>query len=136
VSLLLIRHASAGDPHSWEGDDRDRSVDERGRRQAAELVSLLAEFPLERVVSSPYLRCLQTVEPLAKARGIEVETDEALSADRLDEVPSVLERLRGENAAVCTHADLPWLGDRPFSKGSVWVVDDSGEPERYLPPPA
>lgn len=132
MTLLLIRHASAGDADQWQGDDRLRPLDSTGHRQAEALVQLLAEYDLDRVVSSPYLRCVQTVEALAR----EIELDDALGADRLDDVPSVLDRLRGQNAAVCTHGDLPWLGGRPFQKGSVWVLDEAGEPARYLPPPA
>jgi phosphohistidine phosphatase SixA len=136
VSLLLIRHAFAGDSSAWEGDDRVRPLDSRGVRQAAGLVPLLAELELEHIVSSPYLRCVQTVEPLARDRGLEIEHEEALAADRLDDVPFVLERLRGQHVAVCTHGDLPWLGDRPFKKGSVWVLDEAGQPADYLPPAA
>ena len=94
----------------------------------------LADYELDRIVSSPYVRCVQTVEPLAKARGLEIEFDEQLGADRLHEVPQVLERLKGQNAVVCTHGDLPGLGGRPYQKGSVWVLDEAGEPARYLPP--
>jgi phosphohistidine phosphatase SixA len=136
VSLLLIRHAFAGDSSRWEGDDTGRPLDARGRRQATGLVGVLDRFELERIVSSPYLRCIETVEPLADARQLEIEHDDALGADRLGDVPTVLERLRGDNAAVCTHGDLPWLAGRPFKKGSVWVLDDDLEPAEYLPPPA
>lgn len=136
MTLLLIRHASAGDSDQWQGDDRLRPLDARGRRQVEALVLLLAEFDFDLIVSSPYVRCVQTIEPLARSRGLEIELDDALGADHLDDVPSVLERLRGQDAAVCTHGDLPWLGSRPFKKGSVWVLDEAGEPARYLPPPA
>ena len=136
MSLLLVRHAFAGDPSAWQGDDRLRPLDARGGRQAEGLVRLLADFELERVISSPYLRCVQTVEPLALSRRLEIEHDEALGADRLEDVPAVLERLRGKHVAVCTHGDLPWLGDRPFKKGSVWVLDEDGQPADYLPPAA
>jgi phosphohistidine phosphatase SixA len=136
LSLLLIRHARAGDPQAWEGDDRERPVDERGRRQSEALVDALAEFPIDRIVSSPYVRCVQSVEPLAEARGLEIELDDELGADRLEDVPEVLERLRGENAALCTHGDIPWLGDRKFKKGSTWVLDDELEPRRYIKPSA
>ncbi len=134
MTLLLIRHASAGDAGQWQGDDRLRPLDAKGRHQAEALVTLLAEFDLDRIVSSPYLRCVQTVEPLARSRELESELDNALGADHLDDVPSVLERLRGQDAAVCTHGDLPWLGSRSFKKGSVWVLDEAGEPARHLPP--
>jgi 8-oxo-(d)GTP phosphatase len=136
VSLLLIRHAMAGDPREWRGDDGVRPVDDRGRSQAEALVDALSDYELDRIVSSPYVRCVQTVEPLAKARGLQIELDEELGADRLHDVPKVLERLKGQNAAVCTHGDLPWLGDRKFKKGSTWVLDDELEPVRYIPSPA
>jgi phosphohistidine phosphatase SixA len=136
VSLLLIRHALAGHRDHWAGDDRLRPVDERGRLQSDRLVDALAGYTIERIVSSPYLRCVQTVEPLADARGLEIELDKQLGATRLDEVGEVLERLRGEQAAVCTHGDLPWLGDRKFKKGATWVLDGELEPTRYIKPPA
>jgi len=136
VSVLLIRHATAGDRKAWVGDDRVRPVDERGRRQSDALVDVLAGYTIDRIVSSPYLRCVQTVEPLAEARGLEIELDEQLGATRLDEVGEVLERLRREKVAVCTHGELPWLGDRKFKKGATWVLDSALEPSRYLKPPA
>lgn len=132
--MLLVRHAFAGDAAAWEGDDRLRPLDAKGRRQAAGLVDLLSDFELDVVVSSPYLRCIETVEPLAESRGLAIEQDDALGAESLDHVPSVLERLRGRRAAVCTHGDLPWLAGRPFEKGSVWVLSDDVQPSRYLPP--
>jgi 8-oxo-dGTP diphosphatase len=136
LSLLLIRHALAGYRDTWVGDDRVRPVDERGRHQSDALVDVLAGYTIDRIVSSPYLRCVQTVEPLAEARGLEIELDEQLGATRLDEVGEVLERLRGEKVAVCTHGDLPWLGDRKFKKGATWVLDGELEPTRYIKPPA
>jgi phosphohistidine phosphatase SixA len=136
VSLVLIRHALAGDPDAWQGDDRIRPLDERGRRQAEALVDALAEFELDRIVSSPFIRCVQTIAPLAEARGLDLELDDRLGADRLHDVPQVLEQLASQNAAVCTHGVLPWLGDRKFEKGSTWVLDARLEPVRYMPPAA
>jgi 8-oxo-dGTP diphosphatase len=126
----------AGHRSEWLGDDGVRPLDDHGRSQAEALVEALADYDLDRIVSSPYVRCVQTVEPLAKARGLEMELDEQLGADRLHEVGQVLERMKGQNAAVCTHGDLPWLGDRKFKKGSTWVLDENLEPVRYIPPPA
>ena len=82
---VLVRHASAGDSSAWVGDDTMRPLDERGRRQAAGLLDLLADHEVDRIVSSPYLRCLQTVEPLSRARGLEIEQAYAdVDAARLD----------------------------------------------------
>jgi hypothetical protein len=81
------------------------------------------------------VRCIQSVEPLAEARGLEIELDDRLGADRLDSVPEVLEELDGEHAAICTHGELPWLEGRKFKKGSTWVLSDVLEPRRYIKPP-
>lgn len=134
MSLLLVRHAYAGDSSKWVGDDRERPLAGVGWSQASGLVELLAPYELRRIVSSPYLRCVQSVEPLSEARGIPIEHDEALGAERLDEVQGVLQRLEGEDAVVCTHGDLPFLLKK-FKKGSVWVFE-GGEPAIYLPPPS
>jgi 8-oxo-dGTP diphosphatase len=136
MSVLLLRHVWAGDSAEWEGDDRVRPIDERGMKQAEALVDALAGFTIDRIVSSPYLRCIQSVEPLAEARGLEIELDEELGAHRLDDVPRVLERVEGENAVVCTHGDLPWLDGRKFKKGSTWVLSGELAPRRYIKPPA
>jgi 8-oxo-(d)GTP phosphatase len=135
MSILLLRHAWAGDSEKWEGDDRVRPVDKRGRKQSEGLVDVLAGFAIDRIVSSPYVRCIQTVEPLADARGLEIELDERLGADQLEDVPDVLEELERQNAVVCTHGELPWLDGRKFKKGSTWVLDGELQPRRYIKAP-
>jgi phosphohistidine phosphatase SixA len=105
MSVVLLRHASAGDRVEWEGDDRLRPLDPRGRRQAAKLVAPLLELGVKRVISSPYVRCVQTVEPLAEALGVEVELDDRLAegAGRT----AALELLENvEDAVACTHGDI------------------------------
>ena len=69
MTLLLIRHASAGDRNDWVGDDLLRPLDGRGRSQASRLPELLGDYEIARVLSSPALRCVQTVEPLAALAG-------------------------------------------------------------------
>ena len=81
MTLVLVRHASAGDRHEWDGDDRLRPLDKKGRKQAARLLDVLADVTVRRIVSSPYLRCVQTVEPLARARGLEVESAPELGVE-------------------------------------------------------
>lgn len=127
--VLLIRHATAGDPSAWIGDDRARPLDERGRAQAAALVEPLAERPSSRVLTSPYLRCVQTVEPLARARGLPLEYRHELGDDAAaDEALALLRELGGEPAAVCSHGDLirELLGDE-LEKGEVALVEVTPE---------
>lgn len=123
--ILLIRHASAGSREEWEGDDRLRPLDERGRRQAEELVALLAPYPIDRILSSPYLRCVQTVEPLARARELEIEQTESLSEERQNVDGTALVRLlQGEDAALSCHGGLSEaVCGESQKKGEVLVLD-------------
>jgi len=103
VSSVLVRHASAGDRGDWAGDDRLRPLDAKGRRQAEALVEILLPLGVGRIVSSPYVRCVQTVEPLAVALGLEVEED-----DRLAEGAGHAARalLAEDGVVACTHGDV------------------------------
>jgi phosphohistidine phosphatase SixA len=140
VKALLVRHARAGKRGEWDGDDRLRPVDEKGRRDADRLASRLAELGADRLLSSPYLRCVQTLEPTAVLLGIEIETRAELAEgasaaavlgllDELDSTP-----------ALSTHRDVieALLGpQRKCKKGAVWVLEVEGgdvEVERYLAP--
>jgi phosphohistidine phosphatase SixA len=102
--VLLVRHASAGDRYEWEGDDRLRALDERGRRQASELVELLEQYEITRLLSSPFLRCIQTVGPLAQARRVDIEIRDELSEERQQvDGPTLVSSLHDVDAAVSCH---------------------------------
>ncbi|HET7555464.1 MAG TPA: histidine phosphatase family protein [Gaiellaceae bacterium] len=77
--VYLVRHARAGHRRLWDGDDRLRPLDERGRRQAELLVGQLDGREVGRIASSPYVRCVDTVVPLAEARSLELERTDALA---------------------------------------------------------
>jgi Histidine phosphatase superfamily (branch 1) len=149
----VVRHAKAGDRDAWTGDDRRRPLTKKGLEQASKLVALLAPLPISAIYSSPFLRCVQTVEPLARARRLEIEMSPSL------EEGSGLEGLgeffgdRGlDEAVLSTQGDIvqelvedlvsrevvrPGYGG--MDKGSTWVVgvDEHGvvERARYIPAP-
>ena len=141
MTLLLIRHASAGDRAAWVGDDRLRPLDKRGRRQAAALVAALAPYSVAGLLTSPYLRCVQTVLPLAAALGLPLQERAELTEGSGDAVLRLLPTLLPETA-LCTHGDVieTLVGaGRAKKKGSVWLLelrDGTVEPVAYLPPPA
>jgi 8-oxo-dGTP diphosphatase len=127
--VLLIRHATAGDPKAWIGDDRARPLDDGGREQAAALVQLLADRPLARVLTSPYRRCVETVESLARARGLPLEYRHELGDDaRPEEALALMRELGGEPVALCSHGDLiEELVGEELEKGAVAVADVTDE---------
>jgi 8-oxo-(d)GTP phosphatase len=127
VPLLLIRHASAGSRDEWVGDDRQRPLDERGISQAEKLVGALADFPIDRILTSPFERCVATVEPLGAARGLAPEPRDELGEEEQFTVGFAFVRsLAGANVAVCGHGGLEQsILDPPrFKKGMVLVVGD------------
>ena len=154
MTLLVVRHARAGSRKEWKGPDIERPLSKKGHRQAEGLVEIVAPCPVERIASSPYVRCVQTVEPLAEARGLEVELrPELAEGAAIEDVLALVRDLAGTPAAVCTHGDivpailygladqdgLDLPEDPPYPKGSVWVleeVDGRFKSAKYLPPPA
>jgi 8-oxo-(d)GTP phosphatase len=123
--LLVIRHARAGKRSQWVGDDRLRPLDKRGAKQARALVDALARFEITRVLSSPYDRCVQTVEPLAAARGLFVEARDELGEDRQShDGVELASSLAGEPVAICVHAGLSdWAFGESQKKAETLVVD-------------
>ena len=138
--VYLVRHARAGRRSDWEGDDRLRPLDERGRRQAEALDAQLAGRDFRRIVSSPFDRCVQTVAPLAQSRGLAIERNEALAEGAGNKAGLGLMRGAGEPIVACVHGDLieELLGEKA-KKGATTVLEltRSGvEVLERLPPPA
>ena len=152
MTVYLVRHAKAGDPAEWEGDDFERPLSKPGRRQADRLATILGEVPFARLLSSPALRCVQTLEPLAARRDLDVETDPALAEGRgAGPTLELMARLGPDPVALSTHGDVMIqvldalvaegieLAD-PFAyaKAGTWVLERDGDRfvrGRYLPPP-
>lgn len=149
---MLIRHAEAGDRREWAGEDRLRPLSPIGKDQAMRLVALWRREPLKRVLASPFVRCGQTVEPLASALGLQVEETEALAEGHAHDALSLIGELEGTDAALCTHGDVipevlqaleqrgvHILSEWKWRKGSTWVLhtDETSAITRatYVPRP-
>jgi 8-oxo-dGTP diphosphatase len=121
VSVILLRHAWAGHRHEWSGEDLLRPLDERGRRQALELRAL----DVSRIVSSPFVRCVETVTPLAATRVLTIELDQRLAEGAERSALPLLAELDG--GVACTHGDvIEALLGRGLKKGAAAVVDVIG----------
>ena len=149
--IYLIRHAKAGVRSAWTAPDEQRPLTRRGRKQALRLVERFHGLELGQILSSPYLRCVQTVEPLAAHRRLALEPLAALAEGvPVDEALALLASLDGRPAALCGHGrEIQAMIDRlagagatiqgtGIAKGSVWVLDrESGRVRAasYLPAP-
>ena len=153
MTVYLIRHAKAGDRDTWRDDDRLRPLSGRGHRQSRLLIDMLQDAKFDRVLSSPFVRCMETVVPIAGARALPVEPVESLAeGSRLDDALALVRKHSTGGAILCLHGDLmPMLldhyasagaeitDDLAWPKGCIWVLatDSTGEVVRatYLPPP-
>jgi 8-oxo-(d)GTP phosphatase len=139
--VLLVRHARAGDRAEWTDDDRVRPLDKKGRRQAEALVAPLAGYALTRLVSSPYVRCVETLEPLATRLKLPIEREDAIAEGAsAEEGLALLGRLGPGPVVLCTHGDVmeSLVGeDAPKKKGSTWLLarhERGVQRLRYWPP--
>ena len=108
--LMVVRQADAGDKRAWEGPDVLRPLSPTGHRQAEGLVIRLEDYPVDRILCSPTLRCRQTVEPLAGDRLLPIEPVPALGADTGPaRLLAVFWDLELRNTVLCPHGE----GDRP-----------------------
>jgi phosphohistidine phosphatase SixA len=126
--MLLLRHAWAGHREGWDGDDRERPLDDRGREEAATLVERLEPYTIEAIMTSPYVRCVATVEPLAAVRGLDLELrDELTEEQQYVDGPAFLRSVAGRDVLVCGHGglELGVPGAPAFEKGDVLVLDDA-----------
>jgi phosphohistidine phosphatase SixA len=119
MTVVLLRHGSAGDRDRWDGDDRLRPLDKKGRRQAEALRDILLARGVTRALSSPYLRCTQTVAPL----GLDIEPDERLAEGAsADDVRALL--LEADGAVASTHGDvIENVIGFSIKKGAAVVLD-------------
>jgi 2,3-bisphosphoglycerate-dependent phosphoglycerate mutase len=74
LTALLIRHAESLAPGTSGLDEYTRPLTAKGLRDAAQLSDTLSSTRVDAAYSSPYLRARQTIEPIAQARGLAVET--------------------------------------------------------------
>jgi len=153
VTVYLVRHAKAGERNAWEADDALRPLSGRGHVQSLGLLEVLEDAQFDRLLSSPYVRCMETVVPLSGQRGVAIEPVDALAEGApLDDGVALVRKHAAHGAVFCTHGDvIPMLlqhyarhgvdiGAAPqWPKGSTWALetDSTGEvtSARYLPPP-
>lgn len=113
-TLIVLRHGKAVS-RSDDVDDLERPLTSVGAARAGDLVPLLSAYGIRRVVSSPAVRCAQTVEPYARSISTFLEIDDRLSEDTQAvqvqrSVAALLDRKKP--VVLCSHRPtLPWVYD-------------------------
>ena len=138
MRVLLVRHAHAGVRGTWPGNDLDRQLSDRGRRQATALVDQFGDEDVAAVHSSRAVRCVATVRPLADTRGLAVKEEPLLlEGARPAAALGWLERLVTDGTVVaCSHGDViggivhrldergtPLEGGLHWPKGGTWALE-------------
>jgi phosphohistidine phosphatase SixA len=152
VSLYLVRHARAGSRQRWQKADELRPLSKVGRKQAAGIAQARARSGITRIVSSPFVRCRETVEPLARKLRSEVELSDALAEGApVGQTMRLVEKFLDQEVVLCSHGDV--LGNvlehfasagvklegNRLDKACTWVLEVVGGEvvaARYVPPPA
>jgi 8-oxo-dGTP diphosphatase len=143
--LVLVRHAHAGSKRGWSGPDAERPLSPRGRAQAQELAALLVDLGVTRLLSSPAVRCRQSLAPASEQLWVPIEPIDVLAADApVDPLLRLLASPEVQGAALCTHGETlralssawepEWrslTGSRApdlsgTRKGESWVVEGYG----------
>ena len=142
--VVVLRHASAGEKRDWRDRDLVRPLDDRGRRESAELSLLLRAYAPRRVISSATARCVESVLDYASALDVvfAAEQDFTLGSATPERAAARFRELLGSRGAdgilVCTHGELipvlaraacPGEGlpaDPSLRKASFWVFHQPG----------
>ena len=146
MRLIVVRHGIATAKRRWDGPDAARPLTASGARQATAVAARLARYHLAEIISSPSLRCRQTVEPLSELAATSIQSSEQLGVDAgaraLELIHQlVTDRPSASTIVVCTHREvlvetLPALAAEfgvtpdhrpPGAKGSFWMLRFRGD---------
>jgi 8-oxo-dGTP diphosphatase len=118
-TLLIVRHGKAESRKQWKGTDADRPITPRGAAAAYALNRELACFAPSRLITSPWVRCLETIEVFSWQTGLSMVPADELTEDAFAENPQAAwERFEEEiehalnahiTTAVCMHR--PVIGE-------------------------
>lgn len=135
--IHLVRHADAG-----PGPHEETGLNQAGERQAQRIADQLAGAGIERILTSRYRRCVETVTPLAERLGVALEVHPVLAEDADPaEAWDLATSLAATPAVLCSHGPVlgPVLdrvlrrgaeidGEWSCRKGSIWRLDP--DPDR------
>jgi 2,3-bisphosphoglycerate-dependent phosphoglycerate mutase len=87
-TIYFVRHAKA------EGQEFSAPLTKTGIEQAHKLVDFFDDKPIDKILTSPFIRAIETIRPLAHKKGLPILQDDRLSERVLSS--SFLENWKGK----------------------------------------
>jgi len=125
LTVEIFFHMDAASGRDWAGDPEERPLTELGRRQADRIAEELGTQPVNAVFATPNVRCRQSVEPIAKRFGLEVQ-DVPRFADELDLRAQGANPLASAYLAGAAASDLDRIGTT-LPNGRVVICSNGGD---------
>lgn len=131
TKIIALRHAEK----AADGAE-DPPLSEPGRQRAERLKKLLADISIDVLYSTKYKRNMQTLQPIAADRGLDISTYEVHD---MSFVERVLREARGKTVLVAGHSNtIPdlvnaWIGEEKYAQlpdaeySKIWMLTFEGE---------
>lgn len=115
TTFILVRHAEKG-----TDDPKDPALSPAGESRAQGLVKLFEKQKVDAVYSTNFKRTKNTITPLAEAKGLTVQTYEALKLDEL------ITKHKGGTVLICGHSNtVPGLANTLLGNKQFANYDDT-----------
>lgn len=120
--ILVLRHGTAVSPSVWDGEDAARPLLHRGVEEAQNVTQSLAAWAPTKLMSSPAVRCLSTIEPVSTFLDVPVKTVAGLSQDAHEDGTATVAKIMQKRLArkrpvlICSHGPvIPEILDAAFT---------------------
>ncbi len=145
--LILLRHAKAKSQLSWKLDNTLRPLEPRGKAQLTYINQLLRSFAATWLISSPAVRCTQTLDAYAAEEDLRLDVERLVdvSGSETTAIADYAQELAHEvvgthtPTVVCTHRSIfPVLlkaldvEPRPLSPGSCVILHLNSDGEVFI----
>ncbi|WEV73827.1 NUDIX hydrolase [Bifidobacterium sp. ESL0798] len=134
--LIIVRHSKAVARKKWNGTDADRPIIPRGAAASFALDQELGCYAPQKLASSPWLRCMETLEPYAWHTGLEITPLPALTEDAFAADPDAAWQCVADVIDdLSTDTDATAAANRAVRAGTKAVVrisdnaDPAGKPD-------
>ncbi|MFF2879281.1 histidine phosphatase family protein [Gottfriedia sp. NPDC057991] len=125
--IYIIRHYEA------EGQPYEANLTKRGLIQANHLADFFSKIKIDQIISSPFLRAIQSIKPTSNEKKIDIVLEERLSERKLSSIdlPDWLEKLK----ATFEDMDLKFDGGESSQEATnraISVIDEIIKSENQI----